>query len=203
MYTTYVEHDAAGALPDLNRALELAPSDADSHSIAGLTTRRLGRFDEAIGHFREAARLKPGDNKYVWRALETLDGLGRFEETERELENLERRYPNPYWELVRFRQRFHRFGETDGWRDAYERIASKLSPQYRPFPARTCLLATGDLEGWIAYVEQLGPKASSLIMIATRSSESPTGPPASRRARVLTCSPSSRRWSVRPRERRC
>ena len=158
MYTTYVEHDAAGALPDLNRALELAPSDADTHSIAGLTTRRLGRFDEAIGHFREAARLKPGDNKYVWRALETLDGLGRFEETERELEDLERRYPDPYWELVRFRQRFHRFGVTDGWRDAYERIAPKLSPQYRPHLARTYLLATGDLEGWIAYVELLGPE---------------------------------------------
>ena len=50
-YITYVDRDPARALTDLDRALELAPNDADTHDIAGLTERRLGRFDEAIAHF--------------------------------------------------------------------------------------------------------------------------------------------------------
>ena len=68
--------DAKRALEDLSRALELAPSDADTHNVAGLTLRRLGRFDEAIAHFAEAARLAPGDERYDFRVAQTLTWLG-------------------------------------------------------------------------------------------------------------------------------
>jgi TolB-like protein len=93
-YTTYVERNAAGAIPDLNRALTLAPNDADTHGIAGLTARRLGRFDDAISHFREAARLMPAEPLYSGRIIETLEGQGRFDEAERVSRENERRLPS-------------------------------------------------------------------------------------------------------------
>jgi tetratricopeptide (TPR) repeat protein len=123
-YTTYLEHDAAGAIPDLNRALELAPNDADIHSIAGLTARRLGRFDEAISHFREAAQLMPAEPQYSGRIFETLEHLGRFDEAERLSRENERRFPSVVaFRLAPFRVHFQATGETAGWRAAYDRLS--------------------------------------------------------------------------------
>src|SRR5262245_584459 len=158
-YTTYVELDAAGAVPDLDRALALAPNDADTHGIAGLTARRLGRFDDAISHFREAARLAPAEPAYYGRIFETLWGLGRFDEAESQSRENQRRFPPAFawYELARFRVHFEATGETAGWRAAYDRLSPGLDAPWRAFHTRSVFLATGDLTGFAAQLETADP----------------------------------------------
>ncbi len=159
-YTTYVEHDAAGALPDLQRALELAPNDPDTHGFTGLALRRLGRFDEAIGHFREAARLMPAEPGYAIRVFETLDGLGRYAEAEQESRQFAQRFPSHAGvELARLRIHFMATGETTGWRAAYDRVAPRLQGPQRTWHFQYLSLATGDLAGLAAYLETADPSA--------------------------------------------
>ena len=158
-YLTYVERDPVRALRDLDRALELAPNDADTHGIAGLTKRRLGRFDEAIAHFREAARRMPAQPQHPLRVFETMEGLGRLAEAEQEREAFAQRFPD--WrapaELSGFRVRFLATGATDGWRKAYERLAPGLSPADRSYFFGHLCLATGDLAGYAAFLEAADP----------------------------------------------
>jgi len=154
-YLTYVEREPMRALRDLDRALELAPNDADTHGIAGLTKRRLGRFDEAIAHFREAARLMPAQPQHSLRVFETLEGLGRLAEAEQERKAFAQRFPD--WrapaELSGFHVRFLATGATDGWQEAYERLAPGLSPAIRSYFFGRLCLATGDFAGYAAFLE--------------------------------------------------
>ena len=86
LYHTYVSIDPERGLADLLRALSIAPNDADSHGIAGMTLRRLGRFDEALDTQR-AAELTPGrfGGGLGWGgwAAATLTMLGRYDEADR------------------------------------------------------------------------------------------------------------------------
>jgi TolB-like protein/Flp pilus assembly protein TadD len=158
-YITYVEREPARALADLDKALELAPNDADTHDIAGLTKRRLGRFDEAIAHFREAARLMPAEPQHSMRIFQTLGGLGRYAEAERERQSFAQRFPS--WrsaaELGGFRMRFLAAGDTDGWREAFERLAPGLPPYLRAYQFTHLSRATGDLAGYAAFLEEADP----------------------------------------------
>jgi TolB-like protein/Tfp pilus assembly protein PilF len=148
LYHTYVSRDPERALIDLTRALSLAPSDADTHNAAGLTLRRLGRFDEAIDHFDEAARLTPGEDRYLFRAFQTRLATGRLEEAERERQAYAKRFPeHPGARLVKYFIRFLATGETDGWRGEYERLAATISEGERIFHGERMLTAIGDLKG--------------------------------------------------------
>jgi len=170
-YITYVERDPVRALPDVDRALTLAPNDADTQDIAGLTKRRLGRFDEAIAHFQEAARLMPAQPQHAMRTFETLEGLGRYAEAERQRQAFAQRFPS--WraaaELAGFRLRFMATGDADGWRTAFERLAPGLPPFLRAFHFSHLSLATGDLAGYAAFLE--GVDASQLERAADRDVE--------------------------------
>jgi hypothetical protein len=57
--------------------------------------------------------------------------------------------------------RFTRTGRTDGWRQEFERRASAYRPEYREWHTRTVLLAEGDIEGLIDYLEQATPETAS------------------------------------------
>jgi tetratricopeptide (TPR) repeat protein len=157
-YLTYVKLDAAGALPDLEHALEQAPNDADAHNMAGLTARRLGRFDTALAHFRETAHLEPNEPAYGFRVAETLEGLGRYDEAAEVMLVFGRRFPQ--WhanaELARFRMRFMATGAVDGWLAAHARLAAPLEPVFRTWHEIQLRLALGDLAGLAAYIETAG-----------------------------------------------
>jgi TolB-like protein len=154
LYHTYVARDPRAAVDELTRALAAAPSDPDAHNVLGLTLRRLGRFGESVDHFREAARLTPGQERYAYRTFETLEGLGRLDEAEQDLAAFERRFPSRVEpRLARFRLRFLRTGETAGWREEYDRLAQSLDGLNRTYHASRVMLATGDLAGLATFLE--------------------------------------------------
>jgi tetratricopeptide (TPR) repeat protein len=169
-YITYVDRNAAGALTDLDRALELAPNDAEAHSFAGLTLRRLGRFDEALNHFREAARLQPAEPLHSMRVFQTLDGLGRYAEAQQMSRAFQQRFPTlrAHAQLAGLRLRFMLTGETSGWRAAYERLGPDIR-ENRYFHFRHVCLATGDLEDLAAYLESADP--SEFDSLSNRSAD--------------------------------
>jgi serine/threonine-protein kinase len=53
------EFDWAGAEAGLRRALELSPSDADTHDLYGRLCGAMRRFDEAVSHSTQAQNLDP------------------------------------------------------------------------------------------------------------------------------------------------
>jgi tetratricopeptide (TPR) repeat protein len=138
-------------------ALSLSPSDADTHNTVGLTLRRLGRFDEAIRHFAEAARLTPSERRYSFRTLETLLATGRLEDAERERQAYAERFPeDPDPRILKYFIRFLASGETGGWREEYERLAESLSEQeWRIYFGIQMLTGTGDIEGLTKVLERL------------------------------------------------
>ena len=155
LYHTYVSIDPERGLVDLLRALSIAPNDADSHGIAGMTLRRLGRFDEALVHLERAAELTPG--RFGWRmwTAATLTMLGRYDEADRAWRMLMQRHPTrPEPRLARYLIRFLATGETAGWRDEHDRLL-EASPgdSSLGFWTISMLMCTGDLAGSIALYE--------------------------------------------------
>jgi tetratricopeptide (TPR) repeat protein len=73
----------AAALPLLERVLAAEPADADAHNLLGYSTRKLGRPQEALTHYREALRLNPGHrgaHEYIGEAYLELGELQRARE---------------------------------------------------------------------------------------------------------------------------
>jgi len=80
-YLYRVEHDYAGALEDFRLALEKQPKDPQILSAMFLVERRLGRWEDAIGHGRAAAALDPRDVSILSpMGCEGLNYLRRFGE---------------------------------------------------------------------------------------------------------------------------
>jgi tetratricopeptide (TPR) repeat protein len=160
LYHTYVSLDPERGLENLLRALSIAPNDADSHGIAGMTLRRLGRFDEALVHLERAAELTPGQSGglgFGWGgwAAATLTMLGRYDEADRAWRTLMQRNPTlPGPRLARYFVRFLATGETAGWREEHDRLL-QASPRDSSlgFWTLSMLMCTGDLAGSIALYE--------------------------------------------------
>ena len=108
----WLSFDPARGLEDLLRALSIAPNDADSHGSAGMTLRRLGRFDEAFVHFERAEGLAPGRSGWALNAAGTLTRLGRYDEADRAWRTAIQRYPTePGPRLFLYFDRFLATGE--------------------------------------------------------------------------------------------
>ncbi|RMF35185.1 MAG: tetratricopeptide repeat protein [Chloroflexi bacterium] len=68
------------ALIELEKALELAPEDADVHANLGVAYVNLGRTEEAIAEWQEAIRLNPDHYLAHYNLGVAYDDLGRTEE---------------------------------------------------------------------------------------------------------------------------
>ena len=66
------EGDVAAAIPNLEKALAIAPRLAKAHFFLGSALKALGRYDEALTHFRVAAAQYPRDRV-------VLDEIGRIQ----------------------------------------------------------------------------------------------------------------------------
>ncbi len=157
LYYTYVSIDPARGLEDLLRALSIAPNDADSHGIAGMTLRRLGRFDEALVHLKRAEELAPGHFERAFIAAATLTQLGRYDEADRAWQKMIQRYPTELEPpLNRYFARFLATGETAGWREEHDRLLrSNPGKSSLGYPTMYMLICTGDLAGQIALYQRV------------------------------------------------
>lgn len=78
----YHTGDVDGAIKELGGYLRIAPNDAEGHYYLGVAYRDQGHKDEALAHFKEAARIEPGNSLYTTvadpaeetRTAETVSG---------------------------------------------------------------------------------------------------------------------------------
>jgi serine/threonine-protein kinase len=80
LYLSGVRHEHARALEEVTRARRLAPANAELLSMAGLAEQQLGRWDDAVKHFREAQSLDPRSLGVARRLARVLLWLRRYPE---------------------------------------------------------------------------------------------------------------------------
>jgi TolB-like protein len=97
MYATDVALDPGQATVDLQAVVRSRPSSAWAHLVLGLTLRRLGRMDEALGHFVRAWDLDPLNQANSLQPLVTLLGLRRWPEAIEQSVLQLRRFPDDAW----------------------------------------------------------------------------------------------------------
>jgi len=80
LYLSGVRHEHARALEEVTRARKLAPTNAELLSMAALAEQQLGRWDDALAHFREAQSLDPRSVATARRLARVLLWLRRYPE---------------------------------------------------------------------------------------------------------------------------
>ena len=66
----------------MQKSLELAPQDSESHNNLGVTFEGLGRLEEAEASYRKAVKLKSDYYEAHNNLGNTLKELGRLKEAE-------------------------------------------------------------------------------------------------------------------------
>ncbi len=64
----------------LERVIQAAPNDAEARFLLGQVREQQGQPDQALAHYRQAARLSPGEGQYLAASAETLARLGKLPE---------------------------------------------------------------------------------------------------------------------------
>ena len=80
LYLSAVRREHAQAIEEVRLGLRHAPRDAELLSMAGLAEQQLGRWDEAVAHFREAESLDPRSLATARRLARALLWLRRYPE---------------------------------------------------------------------------------------------------------------------------
>ncbi len=80
LYLSAIRLEHRRALEEVTRGRRLAPGDAELLSMAGLAEQQLGRWDEAVAHFREAQSLDPRSLATARRRARVLLWLRRYRE---------------------------------------------------------------------------------------------------------------------------
>ena len=78
LYLSAVRHEHARALEAVTRGRRVAPGDAELLAMAGLAEQQLGRWEEAVAHFREAQSLDPRSLATARRLARVLLWLRRY-----------------------------------------------------------------------------------------------------------------------------
>jgi TolB-like protein/predicted Ser/Thr protein kinase len=120
----YVHREFDKALAQFKMAQSLRPN-ADAANYIGWTLRRLGRWQDALNHFEDAARLMPRDYSIY------ADGLGitrillrRFDDAERDYNQMIRLEPQIAYGYI---GKAHILLARDADVDAAKQIASEMS----------------------------------------------------------------------------
>lgn len=79
-------HDSAGAMEQVQRALQLAPDDALTHDRAGDVLTQCHLHERALAAFQRAVALAPDDPGYRYNLATSLTYHGRVAAAEREYE---------------------------------------------------------------------------------------------------------------------
>src|SRR5262245_49591355 len=80
LYLSGIRHEHARALEEVTVARKSAPYDVELLSMAALAEQQLGRWDDALAHFREAQSLDPRSVATARRLARVLLWLRRYPE---------------------------------------------------------------------------------------------------------------------------
>ena len=80
LYLSAVRRDHARALEEVARARRIAPRDAELLTMAGLAEQQLGRWEQALAHFRQAQSIDPQSFGTRRRLARVLLWLRRYPE---------------------------------------------------------------------------------------------------------------------------
>jgi tetratricopeptide (TPR) repeat protein len=142
-YLYWVRRDFPAALELFKRALDKQPGDLDMLSSLFFIERRMGRWDEALAHYREALARDPRNvSLRVQGACEILFWLRRYDETRSQLEEALKTAPDDTTApscLALVEQRLGRLDAADAWLahvpkdtgDYYEGVAHIDQARYR------------------------------------------------------------------------
>ncbi len=148
LYATFISLDPEVALNDLSRALAVAPNDPSAHAAMGLTLRRLGRAEEAMKHFLEAAALAPGVIEFEGLPASNYYYTKDYPRAERQLRALARRYPeDSSLQLFADGVHFLATGDLADWPEDSARLAATLPPFELSANSDMLQICTGDLAG--------------------------------------------------------
>jgi TolB-like protein/thioredoxin-like negative regulator of GroEL len=118
-YFYWVRRDFPAALELFKRALDKQPGDLDMLSSLFFIERRMGRWDDAVGHYREALARDPRNvSLRVQGACEILFWLRRYDEAQSQLEEALKTAPDDTTApscLALVEQRRGRLDAADTW----------------------------------------------------------------------------------------
>jgi TolB-like protein/Flp pilus assembly protein TadD len=75
------EQPAGEAIAAANRALSINQDLPEAHKALGIVSFHEGRYQSALGHYREALRLEPNYDEALFNLAETYQVLGRWDES--------------------------------------------------------------------------------------------------------------------------
>jgi TolB-like protein/Tfp pilus assembly protein PilF len=147
----------ARALTELQAAHEKFPNNTEILELMGVTQRRLGQWDAAIGHLRAATQLDPGDLSKKYTLLETMVKAHKWDMGSAYGEELMAAYPDE--PMIRAQRAYvHLFGDGDvAAADALlVDIGPVMDPDYLYLKLSLTLIA-GDYGEALALVDDYRP----------------------------------------------
>ena len=127
-YYGLLDYNRANAA--FERALVIAPGNAEAWAGKGYVARRMGRFDAAIAALERALRLDPKDFWSNSNLAETYAYLGRFDEGHRMMALAIAINPRSFWVVTTNAANWSKEGKTEQAWQASSMPIGKLDPVY-------------------------------------------------------------------------
>ena len=147
------KNDYTAALETLEKALRLAPGDAEILFRIGLTQRRLGHWDESIAAFERSNQLDPGNGFTTSIMIETLVMMNQWNTVDQQIDQLISTHPDSM-DLMGHRVQAKIFKNGD------LKLARELFDLLQPWPgnvytitASTLVSFERDYDTWFALQE--------------------------------------------------
>jgi tetratricopeptide (TPR) repeat protein/ssDNA-binding Zn-finger/Zn-ribbon topoisomerase 1 len=116
------QNQEAQALAILKQGLGVLPEDSNLHHAQGLSLIRAGRYDEAMPALAKAARLAPGNSRYVYVYAVALHSMGNIKKAISTLEQALQLHPYDRQIMAALVSFYQDAGEIDKARKLAERL---------------------------------------------------------------------------------
>ncbi len=127
-YQLDVTRDFEGALEHYATGQRLAPGNPDFLTATALAELRLGRWESAVGHFRQAERLDPRSVAPKQRLADTLLAMRRFGEARETIDAGQALSPTDLWLIECKAMTFLAQGDLAGARAVLRAAAGQVEP---------------------------------------------------------------------------
>ena len=137
-YLYTVESDFSGALKDYIEANKRAPNNADTFAEMAYAERRLGRWDDAVSHFKKAVLLDPRNIQTLIFTADCLGYMRKFTEAEEFIDRALQIAPD----AVRALASRVTFFQMEGRLDEASKVANRIVIPEGPAPLEMPTKAT-------------------------------------------------------------